>query len=209
MGLQLSNFADKLSRIVLENPLDKFIIFGDFNMPLISWSLSGDGISLTPSNVQGLHQTDFIDATSICNLLQYNSFVNASHGRLLDQFFSNSDVSVRSCYCPLVPEDPHHRSVVTCVDFVQLHAIQPQSYIRFAYQDGDYDLICTKIDAIDWVLELNTGSVDEAVRFMYNTIYTLRDTYIPSKTVAPSRKYPIWYRRPSSFTSYKNTSREI
>lgn len=196
MELQLSNFADKLTSIVLENPLDKFIIIGDFNMPLISWTPSGDCISLTPSNLQGSHQFNFIDTINTCNLLQYNSLFNTSHGRLLDLVFSNSDVSVRACDFPLVTEDHHHPAVVTDVDFVQLHAIQPQSYIKYLYHDGNYDQICAKLDAVDWETELKAGSVDDALRFTYTTIYTLRDTFIPSKTIVPSRKYPLWYKRP-------------
>lgn len=193
---QLSNFADNLSKIVLDNPFDKVIVLGDFNMPLVSWSPSGDASSLIPGNLQGAHQIDLIDSLNTCNLLQYNSILNKSHGRLLDLIFSNNDVAVRACDYPLVPEDPHHPCLSISAEFVQLHTIKPLSYTKFNYHDGDYHSICTELDAVDWYSELGCGTVDDAVSFIYKTIYSLRDTYITSKTVVPSRKYPLWYKRP-------------
>lgn len=36
MSVQLSNFALNLTKIALDNPLDKIFVFGDFNMPLVT-----------------------------------------------------------------------------------------------------------------------------------------------------------------------------
>lgn len=57
MSIQLSNFAKNLTDITLSNPLDKIIVFGDFKMPLVTWTIetAKDEISLTPTNIQGSH----------------------------------------------------------------------------------------------------------------------------------------------------------
>lgn len=62
MELQLSNFADNLTKVCLDNSLDKVVVLGDFNMPFVSWATSDDGISLNPSNLQGSHQISLIDS---------------------------------------------------------------------------------------------------------------------------------------------------
>lgn len=95
-----------------------------------------------------------------------------------------------------MPEDTHHRSVVVSVDFVQLHTIKPLSYTKFAYQKGDFQSICTELDAVDWVSEFNSRTMEDAVSFLYNTVYNLRNTFVTAKTVTASRKYPLWYKRP-------------
>ncbi|KAL0881825.1 hypothetical protein ABMA27_001603 [Loxostege sticticalis] len=133
---------------------------------------------------------------NICNLLQYNSVVNDSHGRILDLVFSNSNLTVNACSSSLVPEDPHHRALTTIAEFVQLHTIKPRSFVRYFYHDGDFTSICSNLDAIDWHFEIGSRSIEDALSFLYNTIYTLRDRYVTSKLVTPSRKYPLWYKRP-------------
>lgn len=197
MSTQITNFANNTTKIALDNPLDKIIIFGDFNMPHVSWTLDNkDGISYIPTNLHGQHQFDLIDGLNMCNLLQYNSLVNDSHGRLLDLIFSNNDVLVSCCDTPLVPEDPHHRSLVATAEFVQLHNIKPHPYTRYLYNNGDYNAICKNLDAIDWRSELDCKNIEDAVSFFYKTICDLRDTYVSSKLVTPLRKYPFWYKRP-------------
>lgn len=192
---QLNNFVENLINIVIDHPLDKFIVLGDFNMPHVTWSLSDDGISLSPSNLHG-SQVDILDSMYTCSLLQYNQCFNASCNRILDLVFSNSDVVVAYCQpplAPLVPEDPHHPALIISAEFVQLHTIKPISYIKYLYHNGVFESFIYELDSIDWYDKLNTCTLEDAVAFVYNTLYRLRERFIPSKTIVPSTKYPVWY----------------
>ncbi|KAG6457452.1 hypothetical protein O3G_MSEX010311, partial [Manduca sexta] len=193
--VQRLNFVKNLTNIILQNPLDKFIILGDFNLPNILWSPSSVGTSFTPSNILGSHQCEVFDELNTYNLLQYNCFSNIND-RVLDLVFSNHDISVKCCDFPLVKEDPQHKSIVCEANFVRFNTMKPLPYKKFIYYNGNYDSICTGLDAIDWNSELYNKPFEDAVSFMYSSLCELRNLYIPLKTVIPSTKYPIWYSKP-------------
>lgn len=113
--------------------------------------------------------------------MQYNSFVNDSHGRLLDLILSNNEVIVNSCDSLLVAEDPHHRSIITTAEFVQIHALKPRPYTKYLYHNGDFDSMCAQLDGIDWHREFENRDIEEAVSFFCNTIYIFRYMHISKK----------------------------
>lgn len=51
LSTQLATFSEHLSDIILDNPCDKFIVFGDFNMPNLNWKPSNDGCSYIADNI--------------------------------------------------------------------------------------------------------------------------------------------------------------
>lgn len=124
MSDQLALFSENLSEVILNNPCDKFIVVGDFNMPNLKWEadehISG---SFVPNGIQGSVQSDFFDVINLCNLSQYNSIPNHNNN-ILDLVFSNSDVSVNRCPNPLVKEDLHHPTLCIYANFVQYHALK-------------------------------------------------------------------------------------
>lgn len=196
LSTQLATYSERMADIILDNPCDKFIIIGDFNMPNLLWKYCSDTSTYICENLQGSSQFNLFDNVSLCNLSQYN-FIKNSNNRILDLIFSNSKVSVTMCHSPLVPEDSYHPALTLSADFVQLHTLKSQPYTKFLYHSGDYEAIMSKIDCIDWNSELYSRPMEEAVSFFYKLLDNLRLNYIPTKLVTPSmQKYPSWYKKP-------------
>ena len=193
---QFTNFSTNMTDRFFEHPSDKFIILGDFNLPNLIWTVTEDGVSYQASNIECSYQSEFFDNLNLCHLLQYNYHLNTSHNRILDLIFSNNAISVTHCRNPLVPEDPHHKALCISADFVELHSLKPRPYTSYLYECGDYTTISSKLDAVDWQSELQSKPFEDAVTFFYELITNLRNNFIPSKTVYPSTKYPLWYRTP-------------
>jgi hypothetical protein len=94
-GQQLINFLIKLRDIIIMNPLDTFLVMGDFNMSSIQWTLnpdSGTG-SLRAVDVTGINECNLVDELSLVGLRQYNHISN-QFGRILDLILSNNFVFV-------------------------------------------------------------------------------------------------------------------
>lgn len=195
LSAQLTHFSEQVSDIVLNNPCDKFIIVGDFNMPNLIWKESDECFTTyVAENIQGTHQFDLLDNLNLCNLSQYN-FISNNNNRILDLILSNSNVSINRCDTLLVPEDNHHPAILVCTDFLQPHILKNRSYTKYLYQLGDYDSINLKINEINWQQELKKRSVANAVHYFYDVLDNLRKNYIPSKISTPMRKYPPWYKK--------------
>lgn len=196
MMKQLETFSDNMSDIVVKNPCDKFLIMGDFNMPNLTWKVSDGNSFYIADCLQGPVQQNLFDDLNLCNLSQYNNIFNCNN-RLLDLIFSNNDVTIARCQNPLSKLDAtHHPALCISADFVQLHQLKPRPFTKYLYHSGDYDVIISKLDAIDWQHELHGKSLEDAVSFFYSTLNDLRTNHIPSKTVTPMQKYPPWFKKP-------------
>lgn len=190
---QLKTFSDQLADIVLSNQCDKFILLGDFNMPNITWTQLDEASHLAASNIQGSNQIDFFDSINLCNLSQYN-YINNTNNRILDLIFCNSELTIARCYDKLLPEDNHHPALCVSAEFVQLHKLRPRPYTKYLYNLGDYDSIISKIDEIDWRQELSQKPLETAITYFYEILNELRNSYIPTKTITLSDKYPPWFK---------------
>lgn len=187
---QLQNFTDKLFEIVSTHPGDNFIIMGDFNMPYLTWNISDDNI-LEPSGISGSTQEYFFDTINSCNLVQFNHAHNVNN-RILDLIFSNNCLDTQICSEPLVPEDLQHKSLEILFTFSDSSSLKTNHRMKYFYNNGDYDAICSALDDMNWHTILRDGSVDDAAAVLYNYIYNLRDKHVPHKKIAPST-FPPWY----------------
>lgn len=189
---QLSNFCDNLTKIVCSHPLDKFVVVGDFNFGKdVQWLRSNGEAVMLPVNYTAGYLSDFFDLIDTCNLSQFNGEYNHNH-RVLDLVFSNGILNVKSCNTPLVPEDSHHKSLDICAEFVEIHELKQMSQSKYNYNRGDYSAISIELNKIDWSQCLSVGSLDDAVAYLYNKLYELRDHHIPRKIIK-SNSYPPWY----------------
>uniref|UniRef100_A0A2H1VAL0 SFRICE_006870 n=1 Tax=Spodoptera frugiperda TaxID=7108 RepID=A0A2H1VAL0_SPOFR len=193
-NVQLNNFANSLNRIMFTNPLDKFIILGDFNFSNnVDWiSVSTNSLELTPINISSQHIKDFFDTATITNLSQYNNIKNAND-RLLDLVFSNDSVGVAECTDPLaLPVDLHHKPLIINANFIEIHKLVDKKITKFIYSKGNYEAIRADLDQVKWDELLLTKPLNEAVTIFYSKLYELRDKYIPIKTITHS-SHPPWY----------------
>ncbi|KAH9628497.1 hypothetical protein HF086_017323 [Spodoptera exigua] len=187
---QLQNYLLKLNDTILDNPLDKFIILGDFNLSGIDWLPTGDYFYL-PSNLSHNDEYLLVDEMQLNDLYQYNGVLN-NYGRILDLVFSNDSVTVIGVDDPLVPIDPYHKAFSITINFVQLSFLPPKPRKKYLYNKGDYTSINKEISTVDWVTEFHKLTLEESVAFFYTTINNLRDKYIPTRSVN-NDCYPVWY----------------
>ncbi|KAL0902478.1 hypothetical protein ABMA27_000336 [Loxostege sticticalis] len=175
---------------MISQPLDNFLIVGDFNLSGIIW-LPNDVGSYSPSNYRTQDEQLLIDEINSNNLGQYNGIPNA-FGRILDLVLSNKVIAVSDCDDPLVPADPHHGALSLSICFSGFDPLKASPSMRYRYDKGDYDSLSEEISNIDWTNEFCNKSLESSVDFFYSTLYTLRDKYIPHKLVVYSSN-PKWY----------------
>ncbi|KAJ8717226.1 hypothetical protein PYW08_005625 [Mythimna loreyi] len=190
---QLLNFTNNLSNLILKNPLDKYILLGDFNFGnSVEWSDTSHNGELSPFNITCQCIKDFFDAVYTYSLAQYNNVRNINN-RLLDLIFSNDIVIVNKCTNPLaLPVDMHHNPLTIQADFVEHHKLSDNLTNKYIFSKGDYTSIIAELEKVNWTEFLHTGSLDDAVAFFYKKLYELRDKFIPLK-ITKSTAYPSWY----------------
>lgn len=190
---QLSSFCEKVLRISTDNPDDKILIMGDFNMSDISWSSSPDCTFMTPSyNKNNGDHAELIDLLHLTNLNQYNYVFNQEN-RILDLILCNNDVSIFRCLDPMTREDTIYHPTLVCrplfINYSDLASCPRKFYF---YARGDYQSMSSELSVQDWISLFSCVSLDEAVEQFINILCRLRDKYVPFKYVRPST-YPVWY----------------
>lgn len=186
---QLVNFSNNLINIITDNNSDTLIILGDFNMSCVQW-LPTNG-QLQAVNIVNPLASDFIDTLNVCGLQQFNSTVN-NFGRILDLVLCNVNIVTTACPDPLVPEDPHHRALITLVPISNYSPLKVLPRTSHNYFKADYDRINESLHKIDWISALSGGSVNNAVESFYEIISNIRDSFVPVRKAYKS-KYPPWF----------------
>lgn len=189
---QLSNFFNKLDQnILINNPLDKYLIIGDFNLSSVIW-LPNDENAFSPTNYCTSDELLLIDELSTHNFRQYNGVLN-KFGRILDLVLSSEyNISVSECDDPLVPIDPHHSALTIVLPLLNFDRLKMAPSIVYSYGKGDYDSINNEILDIDWTTTFSGMSLDDSTSFFYRTFNNLRDKHVPCKMVSHSL-FPKWY----------------
>lgn len=193
---QLMNFLDSVESVLEKHIGDKFLIVGDFNMSRITWHCEGrNDCPLTPRNYTTVDEILLIEKINLLNLGQFNGISN-TYGKILDLVLaSDSFVSVvDSSRSSLVPVDNHHgalRLLIRTNDYVPLNRAPKPTYL---YEHGDYDVINSKISGVDWEMEFHGMDLNKSVEHFYNFFYSLRDHYIPLKSIKVGH-YPKWYSK--------------
>ncbi|KAF9799265.1 hypothetical protein SFRURICE_013561 [Spodoptera frugiperda] len=190
---QLLNFTNNLNNLILNNPLDKYILLGDFNFGnSVEWSETSHNGELSPFNITCPTVKDFFDAVYTYSLAQYNSVRNINN-RLLDLIFCNDNVVVNECVNPLaLPIDLHHNPLIIQADFAEHDKLTDNVTNKFIFSKGDYTSIINELEKTNWTEFLHTGSLEDAVAFFYKKLYELRDKFIPLK-LSKNTAYPSWY----------------
>lgn len=192
--LLLSRFYDRVSEYVLCNPDDVFVVLGDFNISHAHWFKNNSSMDIeTNNNNLACLTADFMNLTSMS---QFNSQFN-QNGRILDLIFCNDQCHVSSCRNPLVPEDPHHKSLVIDINLNIAHTLRPSKTMKLQFHKADYDSIKAGLTSIDWVGTLtNLTDVESMVNCFYKIINDLVDKHVPKSNLFLKQKYPPWFTMP-------------
>jgi hypothetical protein len=90
---------------------DQILICGDYNLSEVNWMYDEEDGCMISLDLRREKSVVLLEDLAFCDLNQMNGISNQPE-RFLDLIFSNvssSDLSVRSCECPMVRLDRHHR----------------------------------------------------------------------------------------------------
>lgn len=65
----------------------------------------------------------------------------------------------------------------------------------YNYRRGDYGKINEELSNINWTDLFSNTDIENAVQLFYNKLYSLRDKYIPTRTIKSKNVFPPWYSK--------------
>ncbi|KAI5720682.1 hypothetical protein M8J77_010286 [Diaphorina citri] len=179
----------EVARVRALYPHDAFFLFGDYNLPDISWNTDAD---FFPSG-STLQSSVTIEQVLFLDLRQRNLVPN-HNGRILDLVFSSlhtDECRVLQCD-PILPVDSHHPPLSFQCVFPVSDEVVDDDYHGFNFRKGDYNLINRTFFETDWRALLSEDSVEDNVRQFYLVVQDVIQLYVPSIHLKKD-SYPIWY----------------
>lgn len=189
------SFSDKLVRVDnLVNVLDIVMVFGDFNLPMVNWTLNDDDNTLFATNVLNERDECIINATADCCLHQIN-FVRNINDRLLDLIFVNdfNSCSVGTVIDPLVKIDNHHIPVVVSIKYNGFkEVIKHNSLLEYNFKKANFHGLSAELSNVDWSIIEDIQDLDCAVNKFYQLLFSAFDHHVPKYVKKTSLNHP-WY----------------
>ena len=193
----LSCFLNSLYNIISTNPDEILLIFGDFNLPEISWTRSFDARFIVGSS-SSARSNDVLDCFSFCGLTQFCNLLNAS-ANVLDYVLSNArdSVDIVASNFRLVLEDASHPPIEAI--FAGARAgVRASHYVsRRDFRSADYESLNRDLGSADWGALLTDLDVESAVCKFYLEIDILIDRYVPIKNRSSKSSFPHWFSLPT------------
>lgn len=164
-------YYDQLFDIINHRePYARFIIIGDFNLPTILWSESGNHFAP--------------------NLAQYNG-IKENNRNILDLVLANTAISVSSTP-ELVIIDEFHPPILLEFDRKDIKFLKAIKSPKLNFFRANYDEINTKLSLVNWQNELKKVNIDEDLDIFYNIVNKIIREHTP--LIKPkSDDYPKWY----------------
>lgn len=139
------------------------------------------------------------DFLSLCNLTQFNTFLNC-YDNLLDLVIANFECLVSRESVPLVPEDKPHPSV--SISFSLEHGSYSTDFPynacnkNYNFKRANFPLLYQLLSQTNWNFLLNSTDVSLAVSLFYDHLYNIFDQSVPRfKHINTKVTYPCWYTR--------------
>lgn len=196
-SIYIEHFESIKSIVTNANPEDSVLVFGDFNLPLISWTFLNDSFYYTPI-ISNENTDDFINNLSDLCLFQINGVRN-DHERLLDLVFVNepSEYSLKRADPVTIPEYRYHPTLELNLNLPVLNDTQNKFNVKdYCYKRANYDDLNYYLNNTDWLhLLSNTNgtpnSIDSMIRIFYETVQNYMNECIPKFTFL-NRSGPPW-----------------
>lgn len=193
--------------VLAANSTDSDFVFGDFNLPDISWNYPPDTPNLVP-----LKSNDFLnDLADLC-LFQMNGVYNVN-GKLLDLVFVNepNDCTITRSSPVTNPEDRHHPTIEISCPFPIVR--EPKTLHKrekvFCFKQCNYQKLNILIRNTNWheLLSITNScpfDIDLMTEKFYKTIYSIMDKCIPKFTVHKHSGPPWSSKQLSKLKNKKN-----
>lgn len=190
---RLIAFTKMLIRIFTSCPNDHFIIAGDLNLTIVSWSSTGPILYKRGSVALQDAVVSFIDACNLSGLNQHNFHTNICNN-VLDLIMSDTAIEVSRSSTALVKEDLYHPSLHLDASDLVIPCFKRQSISKLSFFKADYSSLNMHFTNTDWDTLLVGDSIDEIVEKFYSHLRKGIDEYVPIKK-SPTASYPVWYSR--------------
>lgn len=191
-------------------PDDSIFIFGDFNLPTVSWKFLPDSFYYTPINSNDWMDVFFNNLYDLC-LFQFNGVYN-EYGKLLDLVFVNepADCSLTRAVPISSPEDLYHPTIeITCnTPFVKRKTLVNNDKV-YCFKRTNYNDLKHLLNNTNWLdkLSISNGTVsciDTMIDTFYKTIFEYFDECVPKTTVFKQSGPPWSSRQLSRLKNIKN-----
>ena len=170
----------------------KFLIFGDFNLPTIVWSMEDS--TLVPGGLQTPTAETVIDSMFFLELEQINPVINTL-GRTLDLVFADEFDSrvVRQCDDPLLGLDLHHPALELHLDLKYIPLLKNKNVTTlYQFHKADYLSLNLYYNQVDWSFITEQADMDMMVQHFYEVLFEGINQFVPKKTIT-GQKYPRWF----------------
>ena len=193
--------VEDISNTYLDHHL---IIVGDYNLPGISWNLTGPVLShcfeeRTISSTRTC-ATTMIDTFNLLGLNQYNPHPNLKNNTL-DLCFSNLNVTVNLSNDLLSIVDVFHPVLNISFDITNNSRHTSPSYYpmksqwdRLNFKKCNTETLSQRLDEIDWDASLGNLSLPSAADKFYDLVNPLIEETSPKKHCY-SGGYPVWFSK--------------
>lgn len=199
------------SVVTLAKPDDSVFIFGDFNLPTVSWKFLPDSFFYTPTNSDDWIDVFLNNLSDLC-LFQLNGILN-DNGKLLDLVFANEPTE---CFLtradPIsTPEDRYHPTIELSFNTPFLHKSKSSSKNNkvFCFKKTNYTDLNFFLNNTNWLEKLsvingNSTSIDNMIDTFYKTVLEYLNECVPKVTVFEPSGPPWGSRQLSRLKNIKN-----
>lgn len=176
--------------LFLQYPTHTFVLCGDYNLPLISWSNDANGLCYTsPTFSQYLCVPE---SFSLHGFFQLNYFPN-SHGSLLDLIFANSkSISVSLALDSAVPPDSYHPPLTISLASTLPTLTSPSPLSFFNFSKADYPRIIDFFNSFNWERSFYSYSADDSMYIFLDALHSSILSFVPKVSIRRSN-FPSWY----------------
>jgi len=159
----------------------QILVFGDFNLPDISWVPHSN--YLLPIASLSVVGSNFVDAMASFDLKQINNIFNIRN-RLLDLIFATGNFFelnffIEECSDCLVKNDEHHKSILLDINVSVKEFLKPLESVCFDFKRGDYCSLNSFFNDIDWLSLFDFCDLDCAVSRFYDILFFGFSEFVP------------------------------
>ncbi|XP_055523057.1 uncharacterized protein LOC129717226 [Wyeomyia smithii] len=178
---------------------DEVMVFGDFNLPRISWREYRDGFFFPDLDHSSIHPNaaSLLDCYSSATLTQINHITNQNN-RILDLcFVSAQDTAPYLCEAPapLVKIVPHHPPLLVTINADLKRDLDTASAtVSYDFRIADHQSIAEFFSELDWNSILDSVNAENAAQTLSNVLAYAIDRYVPKKIQHPAPRQP-WLTR--------------
>ncbi|XP_055528104.1 uncharacterized protein LOC129720641 [Wyeomyia smithii] len=191
-------------------PTDEVMVFGDFNLPRISWREFRDGFLYPDLDHSSINPNAalLLDCYSSATLTQINHITNQNN-RILDLcFVSAQDTAPYLCEAPapLVKIVPHHPPLLVTINAELKRDLDTASAtVSYDFRKADHQKIAEFFSELDWNSIFDSVDADVAAQTFSNVLAYAIDRYVPKKCQHPAPRQP-WQRELRQLKSQKRAA---